>query len=182
MLDICKAHGVKVIADEIHHDIVFAPHVHHCAATVGSYDEMLVTLMAPSKTFNLAGCQNAFAVIPDVELRQQFDALQKTLAMTGGSMFGYVAAEAAYRGGAEWFAEVKQAIWENFVFARDRLAEALPQVTFCKVDVDEERELALSAGIESIPTLLVIKNGRVEKRLVGYREKDALLREIEAVL
>ena len=127
MLDICKAHGVKVIADEIHHDIVFAPHVHHCAATVGSYDEMLVTLMAPSKTFNLAGCQNAFAVIPDVELRQQFDALQKTLAMTGGSMFGYVAAEAAYRGGAEWFAEVKQAIWENFVFARDRLAEALPQ-------------------------------------------------------
>ena len=40
----------------------------------------------------------------------------------------------------------------------------------------------MSAGIESIPTLLVIKNGRVEKRLVGYREKDALLREIEAVL
>ena len=62
------------------------------------------------------------------------------------------------------------------------VAEELPQVTFCKVDVDDERELALSAGIESIPTLLVIKNGRVEKRLVGYREKDALLREIEAVL
>ena len=62
------------------------------------------------------------------------------------------------------------------------VAEALPQVTFCKVDVDEERELALSAGIESIPTLLVIKNGKVEKRLVGYRDKDALLREIEAVL
>lgn len=64
----------------------------------------------------------------------------------------------------------------------EEVAQELPQVQFCKVDVDEERELALSAGIESIPTLLVIKNGRVEKRLVGYREKDALLREIEAVL
>ena len=64
----------------------------------------------------------------------------------------------------------------------EEVARELPQVQFCKVDVDEERELALSAGIESIPTLLVIKNGRVEKRLVGYREKDALLREIEAVL
>ena len=62
------------------------------------------------------------------------------------------------------------------------VAEELPQVTFCKVDVDEERELALDAGIESIPTLLIVKNGKVEKRLVGYREKDALLREIEAVL
>ena len=51
-----------------------------------------------------------------------------------------------------------------------------------KVDVDAEPALAMQFGIESIPTLLVIKNGRVEKRLVGYREKDALRREIEAVL
>lgn len=127
MLDICKAHDVKVIADEIHNDFVFEPYTHHCAATVGSYDDILVTLMAPSKTFNLAGCQNAFVIIPDEGLRQQFDALQKTLAMTNGSMFGYVAAEAAYRGGAAWFDELKQTVWENYTFARDYLAEQLPQ-------------------------------------------------------
>lgn len=127
MLDICKAHDVKVIADEIHNDFVFEPYTHHCAAIVGSYDDILVTLMAPSKTFNLAGCQNAFVIIPDEGLRQQFDALQKTLAMTNGSMFGYVAAEAAYRGGAAWFDELKQTVWENYTFARDYLAEQLPQ-------------------------------------------------------
>ena len=127
MLDICKAHGVKVIADEIHNDFVFVPHKHYCAATVGSYDDILVTLMAPSKTFNLAGCQNAFVILPDEGLRQQFDALQKTIAMTNGSMFGYVAAEAAYRGGAAWFDELKQTIWSNFVLARDYLTEQLPQ-------------------------------------------------------
>lgn len=127
MLDICRKHDVKVIADEIHNDFVFAPHTHHCAATVGSYDDMLVTLMAPSKTFNLAGCQNAFVILPDETLRRQFDALQKTLAMTSGNMFGYVAAEAAYRGGAAWFEEVKDTIWANYTFVRDELAARLPK-------------------------------------------------------
>ena len=42
-------------------------------------------------------------------------------------MFGYVAAEAAYRGGAAWFDELKQTIWSNFVLARDYLTEQLPQ-------------------------------------------------------
>ncbi len=127
MLDICRKHDVKVIADEIHNDFVFAPHTHHCAAAVGSYDDMLVTLMAPSKTFNLAGCQNAFVILPDETLRRQFDALQKTLAMTSGNMFGYVAAEAAYRGGAAWFEEVKDTIWANYTFVRDELAARLPK-------------------------------------------------------
>lgn len=127
MLDICRKHDVKVIADEIHNDFVFAPHTHHCAATVGSYDDMLVTLMSPSKTFNLAGCQNAFVILPDETLRRQFDALQKTLAMTSGNMFGYVAAEAAYRGGAAWFDEVKDTIWANYTFVRDEFAEQLPK-------------------------------------------------------
>ena len=62
------------------------------------------------------------------------------------------------------------------------LAAEMPDVTFCKVNVDDERELAMSAGIESIPTLLVIQDGKVRTRLVGYREKDALRREIEAAL
>ena len=127
MLDICRKHDVKVIADEIHNDFVFAPYTHHCAATVGSYDDILVTLMAPSKTFNLAGCQNAFVILPDETLRRQFDALQKTLAMTSGNMFGYVAAEAAYRGGVAWFEEVKDTIWANYTFVRDELAARLPK-------------------------------------------------------
>ena len=44
-----------------------------------------------------------------------------------------------------------------------------------------ERDLAMEFGIESIPTLLCIKGGKVVKRLVGYREKDALKKELEAL-
>ena len=54
-------------------------------------------------------------------------------------------------------------------------------VKFCKVNVDDERDLAMEFGIESIPTLLCIKGGKVVKRLVGYREKDALKKELEAL-
>ena len=50
-----------------------------------------------------------------------------------------------------------------------------------KVNVDDERDLAMEFGIESIPTLLCIKGGKVVKRLVGYREKDALKKELEAL-
>ena len=55
------------------------------------------------------------------------------------------------------------------------------QVKFCRVNVDEQGELAQMFGIESIPTLLCIKGGKVVKRLVGYREKDALKKELEAL-
>ena len=74
MLDICRAHGVFVISDEIHHDIVFAPAKHIPSATVGDYDANLVTLTAPSKTFNLAACQNSIVIIPDAGIRKRFDA------------------------------------------------------------------------------------------------------------
>ena len=64
----------------------------------------------------------------------------------------------------------------------EELDGELPQIKFCKVNVDDERDLAMEFQIDSIPTLLCVKDGHVVRRLVGYREKDALRREIEAVL
>lgn len=61
------------------------------------------------------------------------------------------------------------------------LEAELPGIKFCKVNVDEARELAMEFQIESIPTLLCIKQGRVVQRLVGYREKDALKKELETL-
>lgn len=62
----------------------------------------------------------------------------------------------------------------------EELSQEMPQVKFCKLDVDEERELAMQYGIESIPTLLFFKDGRVIQKLVGLRGKDELRAEIEA--
>lgn len=62
----------------------------------------------------------------------------------------------------------------------EELSGELPQVKFCKLDVDEERELAIEYGIESIPTLLFFKNGKVVHKLIGLRGKGELRAEIEA--
>ena len=63
----------------------------------------------------------------------------------------------------------------------EELDGELPQIKFCKVNVDDERDLAMEFQIDSIPTLLCVKAGHVVRRLVGYREKDALKKELEAL-
>lgn len=126
MLDICKKHGVYVISDEIHHDIVFGDNVHIPSATVGDYDKILVTLTAATKTFNLAGCQNSFAIIPDPDIRRRFDGFVEGIRIHGGNPFGYVAVEAAYRGGRQWFEQVKDIIYGNYEYVRESLKKSLP--------------------------------------------------------
>ena len=63
----------------------------------------------------------------------------------------------------------------------EELDGELPQIKFCKVNVDDEHDLAMEFQIDSIPTLLCVKDGHVVRRLVGYREKDALKKELEAL-
>ena len=63
----------------------------------------------------------------------------------------------------------------------EELDGELPQIKFCKVNVDDERDLAMEFQIDSIPTLLCVKDGHVVRRLVGYREKDALKKELDAL-
>lgn len=126
MLDICRKHNVFVIADEIHQDIVFSG-TQIPAATVGDYDDMLVTLTAASKTFNLAALQNSFIVIPNAELRAKYDEFKEGIRLRQGNPFGYVAAEAAYRYGREWFENVKKIIYGNYLYIKDTFAARLPK-------------------------------------------------------
>ena len=128
MLDICRRHGVYVIADEIHHDLIMPGHTHIPAATVGNYDDMLVTLTAPSKTFNLAGLQNALVIIPDQAIRAKYDDFATCVRIFTGNAVGYVAAEAAWRGGISWLEQVKATVLDNFQFVRDTLTSALPKL------------------------------------------------------
>ena len=64
----------------------------------------------------------------------------------------------------------------------EELSGEMPNVKFCKADVDDERELAIEYGVQSIPTLLVFKGGELAATLVGYRDKQTLRAEIEEAL
>lgn len=128
LLSICRKHGVFVISDEIHHDITFGDNVHTPSATVGNYDDMLITITAPSKTFNLAGCQNSIIIIPDENLRKIWDDFVLRIRITNGNTFGYIAAEAAYTKGRPWFEEVKEIIFDNYSYMKLALEAAHPEI------------------------------------------------------
>jgi cysteine-S-conjugate beta-lyase len=128
ILDTCKKYGVFVISDEIHQDLTLRDYKNTPAATVGDYDNMLVTLTSASKTFNLAGCKSSFALIPDKTIRDRFDRYIKSIRVARGSMFGYAAVEAAYKQGEPWLEEILKVIEGNFQYLRDALTKELPKI------------------------------------------------------
>lgn len=60
----------------------------------------------------------------------------------------------------------------------EAIAAEHPEVKVCKVDVDQENELAAQFRIVSIPTLIVMRNGRVAAKTVGYSPKEELLKAL----
>ena len=62
--------------------------------------------------------------------------------------------------------------------AVEKIAEERPDVKVCKINIDDEQELAIKYGVMSIPTLMVVKNGEIVHTAVGLRPKE----EIEALL
>lgn len=103
LAELSAAAGLVVCADEIHCGLVLDPaRAHIPFATLGAgIARRTITLMAPSKTFNLAGLGCSFAIIPDEALRRRFlQAKAGIVPMT--NPFGYAAAAAAYRDGADW--------------------------------------------------------------------------------
>jgi cystathionine beta-lyase len=134
MLEICRKHHVFVVSDEIHHDLLFHGSVHTPAATVGDYDDMLVTLTAPSKTFNLAGLQNSYVIIPDGKVRKKFDGCLPYLRLRNGNSYGYMAAEAAYGGGEGWLNAVLEEIEGNYDFLCKAVTGKFPKVVFSPLE------------------------------------------------
>ncbi len=61
----------------------------------------------------------------------------------------------------------------------DQIADEHPEIKVCKVDVDENQELAAAFQVMSIPTLFVIKEGKVTAQAVGARSKKQLLEMME---
>ena len=128
MLKLCRVHGVYVISDEIHHDFTHGGHKHIPAATVGEYDDMLVTLTAPSKTFNLAGLKNSVVIIPDEKLRKAWDSYTGKLHTATGGSFGVIAAQAAWEGGRPWLEQVLQTVEGNYELLRTELVPRKPEL------------------------------------------------------
>lgn len=130
----CRRHDLVLCSDEIHCDLVLDDLPHVPAATVSAdAAARTVTLMSPSKTFNLPGLNFAFAVVPDEGLRRRFLAAAEGLLPFPGC-FALTAAEAAYRDGGPWL----EALLDHLRGSRDLVerfvTEELPGVTTTHVE------------------------------------------------
>ena len=98
---ICCRHGVRILSDEIHADLVFTPHT-PIASISGELANCTVTAMAPTKTFNLAGLPCAHLIIPNRQVRQAVSAACGAAGHGAANLLALAAARAAYREGDEW--------------------------------------------------------------------------------
>ena len=118
-----------ICSDEIHCDLIYPPFQH---LPIASLDEEIarrsVTLMAPSKTFNIPGLGFSFAIIEDRELRKQYKAAARDIVPHINAL-GYTAALAAYSEGEPWLAECIEYLQGNRDFLARFVEERLPGVT-----------------------------------------------------
>lgn len=129
MLALCERYDVIVIADEIHQDFEFSAHPFKSVLSIEEerFHNRLIVCNAPSKSFNLASLLHSHIIIPDQELREQFDQKMIRYQQTEVNLLGQVAGEAAYRGGEEWFDSLLTVIRSNDLLVREALAE-FPQL------------------------------------------------------
>jgi cystathionine beta-lyase len=129
LAEICHKHGIIVISDEIHSELAFPEHTHHPFATVSDdARDCSITFMAPSKTFNIAGIVSSYSIIPNDKLRNEFYEFMESGEFNSGTIFAYVATEAAYTNGAEWLKQMRSYVIENVRFVDEYLKANIPQI------------------------------------------------------
>ena len=127
--DICVKHGVRIISDEIHSDLMLDGHKHIPMASVSSeIAAITTTCIAPSKTFNLAGLQSSTIVYDTVEHKDAYVAELKRMDIARNNCFSLVATMAAYEQGEEWLDQLLVYLSGNMRFIREFCAEHLPEL------------------------------------------------------
>ncbi|MCK9302068.1 MAG: pyridoxal phosphate-dependent aminotransferase [Bacteroidales bacterium] len=118
--DICERNKVIVISDEIHADLTLPGYEHHSFASVStSAQNISITFIAPSKTFNIAGLGSSICYIHNKEIRETFWNFLNNNEIANGNIFAYIGAEAAFKYGEEWLCQLKNYLLSNVNFLRD---------------------------------------------------------------
>ncbi|MCU9612766.1 pyridoxal phosphate-dependent aminotransferase [Caldibacillus lycopersici] len=127
--ELCKKYNVHIVSDEIHADIIHKPNIHVPIASLSkAFEEITITCIAPSKTFNIPGLQASIMIIPNEEIRTKVQNVQGKIGFHGINIFGSLALEAAYSGGEQWLDELLPYLKENISYAQKFIENELPLV------------------------------------------------------
>ena len=117
---LCQKHGVLLVSDEIHQDLALFGNKHQSFNTVNeAFKEFSLILSSATKTFNIAGTKNSYAIIENPKLRLAFQKRQLANNQHEISGLGYLATETAYRYGEDWLTELKELIEKHINYVVD---------------------------------------------------------------
>ncbi len=128
ILAIAKQHDLMIFSDEIHADLIYLDAKHQPLATLANDSHNIITAVAPSKTFNIAGLNLSALIIPNASHRKAITQAFDTLHVSAANPFSMVAFEAAYHHGEAWLTALLTYLTATRDFVSDYLATKLPQI------------------------------------------------------
>lgn len=134
LVALCAQYNVFLFSDEIHSDLTFKGHPFNSALNAEALQhEWVMTAMAPSKTFNIAGLFYSLIMIPDEGRRKAFQTVINKLHLFPVNCFNEVAAKAAYSGGEAWLNDLMIYLEGNYECLKSFIAEKMPEVGLCEM-------------------------------------------------
>lgn len=128
VLTIARRHGLTILSDEIHHDLIYPGVQHTPLARLTGNAPDIVSAVAPSKTFNIPGLGLSALIAPDPERRAKLKAAFDQLHIIASNPFSMTAFAAAYRHGGPWLDALRAYLANSRDFALDFVARRLPGV------------------------------------------------------
>ncbi|RLC01506.1 MAG: pyridoxal phosphate-dependent aminotransferase [Deltaproteobacteria bacterium] len=130
--EICIKNNILIISDEIHCDLIMPGFKHICFPTISEeFAQNSITGIAASKTFNLAGLQQSSIIIPNANIKRELTSQIENLGFAnsiGGTLFGAIAAAAAYNEAEAWLDDLIDYLNDNFIYLKTTLESQLPGV------------------------------------------------------
>jgi len=162
MAEMVLRHDLFICSDEIHCDLVYPEFKHTPIASLSpDVAARTITLMAPSKTFNIAGLKTSVAIIPDKELRTRFEAGRRGI-LGSVSIMGHMAALAAYREGDGWLQEALAYLRANRDLVHETVQSSMPGIRMSKPEGTYLAWLdCREAAFEGNPFKFFLKHARV---------------------
>jgi cysteine-S-conjugate beta-lyase len=196
LAEIALKYNIIVISDEIHCDLVYKPNKHIPFALLSSeIAKQTVTLIAPSKTFNVAGLGASAAIIENTEMRQLFKKQIEKVHIGMGNVFGNLAMKEAYSQGSEYVDALMNYLLENVNYVNDyinkytpKIKVMLPEATFliwldcralCLNDNELQEFFLKKAGLALNPGTIYGRGGNGFMRLNIGCSKSLIIKALD---